>query len=198
MPPSPNSDIVDVVNEQGELGMLGSLARILDILESAGDMREDVVKLSTIFDVLRNVHFSFMWMQACHLTDQLPEDSVFAIQFTAIAGREMQPLCLAYAIARFKERYSADWGRQGLRLVKVHYEFSATVVFGVMFFDVLLDNAFDEAVKRSLDDDNDFFIFHGDYPVSFWNATAADFAGGLKHPHCETYLTRTRASTKRA
>ena len=133
-------------------------------------------------------------MQANHLTDHAPHDPAFAIQFTAIAGRELQPLCLAYAIARSKEKYGADWGRRELRLIKVHCEFSATVVFGVMFFDVLLGEAFDDAVKRSLDRDDDLFIPHGDYPVPLWNATADDFAGGLKHLHCETYLARTRYS----
>ncbi|TEB31224.1 hypothetical protein FA13DRAFT_1791514 [Coprinellus micaceus] len=97
-------------------------------------------------------------------------------------------LCVCHSI--HCDRQPADWGRRGLRLVKVHYEFSVTVVFGVMFFDIVLDDAFDDALKRSLDRDDDFSIFHGDNPVSFWNATAGDFAGGLKHLHCETYLAR--------
>jgi hypothetical protein len=149
---------------------------------------EDVVKLNTIFDLLLNVPFSFMWMQAHHLTMQPPEGSAFAVQFTAIAARNMQPLCLAYAVARFQEMYSADWGRRDLRMVKLHYEFTEGVVFGVMFYDILLDEAVDNAVTRARDRDDDHFTFHGEYPVSFWNATAADFAGGLKHSHCETYL----------
>lgn len=150
------------------------------------------MKLNTIFEVLRNVHFSFVWMQAAHLTEDPPHGSAYAVQFTAIAGRETQPLCLAYAIARFKEKYSVDRAMRELRLVKVHYEFSATVVFGVMFFDIVLGDAFDDAGRRSLDREDDLFTFHGDYPVSFWNATKSDFAGGLKHLHCETYLERTR------
>ncbi|TEB31218.1 hypothetical protein FA13DRAFT_1709676 [Coprinellus micaceus] len=178
MPSSPNADIVSVVNEQTNLGMLGSMARILDVLEVISVFPETDLRLNGVTGIGRSHH----------LTMQPPEGSAFAVQFTAIAARNMQPLCLAYAVARFQEMYSADWGRRDLRMVKLHYEFTEGVVFGVMFYDILPDEAVDNAVTRARDRDDDHFTFHGEYPVSFWNATAADFAGGLKHSHCETYL----------
>ncbi|KAF6741854.1 hypothetical protein DFP72DRAFT_861396 [Ephemerocybe angulata] len=145
----------------------------------------DSIAVSSLIHLIFSAHYVFLWMKADVST--CPLGARYAIQFTVECARNLQPLALATAIVRMREKYWAVNGVILPELVDFCYFYGDDRVSRTLFYNQSFRRAFKEISAQREAANNPFVSTYSRrwgvrIPLVTWNIHISDAIWTLWHP----------------